>query len=361
MAEGGLKYTEQTLADDFLIGRYTGDHLKQRFQVYILAYRLHHTYIKCQNDHEIFAYSHRVVGWNQPPYKLSPDFSVTFRTNFGYGSVSYFATVLTYRDIEIVPFSKWITYRFVNQKELIKYSKWHSLDDESWYSAMSYVQQACNTFRRSETQFVKEYLTGECEKLISGLKGVLINSKFRFITSWYHFVERNEELTLSGDELLLFRAQKISGSLEFISSIKTLAHIIDIDSYIKQLETLNTQFLSTLITGIATLLAQLSILEKQLVPVLAIYEAIKEQRDRYVDELNAIRQSLADQGLSPELTADHFKLKFPEYSTFEKEFDYKQKQYFDLDANVVNKSRTLNDCITCRDIMNEYIADKNVG
>lgn len=358
LAYAGLKYDKQSLTDEFLIGRYTGRHLANRFETYILAFRLHHTYEKCRHDPEILAYSHRIVGWTQPPYNLSPDFSVTFRTNFGYGSASYFATILTYRDIDIIQFSKWISYRIVGQKELINCSKWHSLSDESWYSAMSYVQDACNIFRKSEAQFVKTYLTEECEKLITGLRTILINTKFRFITSLYHFVQRDEEVTLSGDELLVFRAEKISGSLGFISSITRLAHIIQIDNYIKQLENLNSQFLPVINTGIHKITAQLSAFEMQLVPAKAAYEDAKILQKGYDEERESIKKSLQEKGIPAELLMDHFSFLFPEYAAFKKEFDKRQQLYFDLDKAVHKKNRALMDCTICLDTINDYFASK---
>ena len=43
---------------------------------------------------------------------VTPNFSVEIKTNFGYGSVSYFYTKLKYKNIEITPFSEWVDYEF---------------------------------------------------------------------------------------------------------------------------------------------------------------------------------------------------------------------------------------------------------
>jgi len=224
---------------------------------------------------------------------------------------------------------------------------------------MLYVEQACNTFRRSESLFVNEYLKNECEKLVSGLRSTLSNTKFRFITSGYHFVERNEEVTLKDEELLVFRAQKISGSLNFISNIRDLAHVITIDRYIQQLESLNNQYLPTISSGIAKLQAQLETLEHQLVPIKSGYEVLKERRNDYEKERDSIRESLAEQGLPYGLTTDHFNLKYPEYPAFEKELEEKQQQYYDIDRAINIKNRALEDCEACQTTITNYFAHKN--
>lgn len=104
------------------------DELKLR----LTAYLLEKTYPKAQQDISkelIVAYSHRKTGWETVNFKAGNDFSFKFATNFGYGSSSYFFLLMTYKGIEIIPYSEWITYRFAGFAENIHYSEEFYVDN----------------------------------------------------------------------------------------------------------------------------------------------------------------------------------------------------------------------------------------
>jgi len=60
-----------------------------------LANSLEKAYKKCDRDDTILAFSHRRVGWSEKPYQIDENFSIEFKTNFGYGNSSYFYTKLS--------------------------------------------------------------------------------------------------------------------------------------------------------------------------------------------------------------------------------------------------------------------------
>jgi len=97
--------------------------LKKEFILWVSAYNIEKSYRKCFDDKQILTFSHRINGWSNPEYKLSQNFTVELKTNFGYGSASYFYIKLKYKNIEITPFSEWIDYEIAKFSEIVRYTK----------------------------------------------------------------------------------------------------------------------------------------------------------------------------------------------------------------------------------------------
>lgn len=112
----------------------------------LIAMRLEKSYKKCQKEETIIAFSHRKVGWSTPKYALDDNFSVEIKTNFGYGNSSYFYSKLRYKELDIIPFTDWVSYRFANIFEIIQYSKKHYLMNESWLESMQFIRSYLKTF-----------------------------------------------------------------------------------------------------------------------------------------------------------------------------------------------------------------------
>ena len=57
----------------------------------------------CTFNLDILTFSHREEGWSNPVYQLTPNFSVEIKTNFGFGSTSYFYTKHNLKGFLMVP------------------------------------------------------------------------------------------------------------------------------------------------------------------------------------------------------------------------------------------------------------------
>lgn len=161
------------------------EQLLRDLQKRLHAYYIEEAYNCCEKkrlDKSILAYSHRKVGFATPRYVLNSDFSIELKTNFGYGSVSYFYTRITYKGLSIVPFSDWVTYERAYLFEMIRYSAKYELKNENWYYALQYAEKACNLSIADEALFVKKYIIEECERMVMGLENFLVDDKFRFYT-----------------------------------------------------------------------------------------------------------------------------------------------------------------------------------
>lgn len=274
--------------------------LLNNFKLRLTAYLLEKTYPKAQQDINkglIVTYSHRKTGRNKVNFKAGNDFSFKFETNFGYGSSSYFFLLMTYKDIEIIPYSEWITYRFAGFAENIYYSEEFYIDNSSWLNAMEYTKEAYNLSITKPNDFISRYIIGECEKMVIGLEDILTNNSFEVI-------ERKNILVIAQNnskrkfeirdnrELLAYRGEKISGALTFINSIASFKDIATMKTFIFRIENCNRAILPTLKQEIAKLVIELLPLEKELeilTPIyeqaMAIYQEYQEKIAKYKEEI----------------------------------------------------------------------------
>jgi hypothetical protein len=317
---------------------YTKSHLLKLCKRRILAHSLENAYDTCSSNSEILAFSHRKVGWSQRPYKLDENFSIEFKTNFGYGRKSYFFTKLKYKEIDIVPISEWIFYRNAELYEIIEASAKHTLDNESWKQAMEYGEKACNLFLRNETEFVNQYLKQECEKLISGLSDIKLYSKFKLLKNENRFNPSFEEIQMAGSELIAFRGKKISGALYFIDNIKCLKTVFTVINYIKTIENFNKDIHPILVNEFKRILDLLPQLNTQLLTLQVSNEKLKEKDSDYDKNRSAIKELLQESeeyevknySDKREYLNAKFLEKYPEYNSFQRNLEHAKEKYYAL-------------------------------
>jgi hypothetical protein len=348
-----LKYEQQ------LINNYKTQ-LKNQYILWGEAYSMKQAYKTLLSDNnEIIAYSHRIGGWSNPVYDLTENFSLEIKTNFGYGKSSYFYLLSTFKNIPISPFSDWIYYRYADVFEIIQYSQSYPLSDEYWINAMEYSKEACNLSLTDEINFVQTYLIDECEKMVSGLEKIFVSKIMtfkQFGTNKLYEVEFNETHLI-----VLFRAEKISGALEFISKIKDYNELISISSFIKRIEKLNKDIKPTLEEEIKESSIKLSKLKEQIKESESELEKIKQKRailDKKWDERKEKMKSdgTFDSKIIPLIEERKkvnkaFHKKYPEYQNFKSEF-------YELTVkkrNLENETSDLNDYIIQITLYNDKI------
>jgi hypothetical protein len=186
----------------------------------IVPYLLDKAYKTFDNQKEILAFSHRRVGWSFPKFKLSNEFEVIFKSNFGYGTASYFYTNIRYKEIDILPYSDWIRYKYAEKSEIIRFTRKHLLNNESWRMTMEFTSDLFNLSKKNPNNFVNKWIINECVEMVDGLENLLNrNQKHEIINSFFF---KNMSTTLLGFELINFKGERISGALSFLEKIKEL-------------------------------------------------------------------------------------------------------------------------------------------
>lgn len=219
----------------------------------IINYFLNFEKLKERTD--ILVLSNRIGGWSNPKFQLSKDFSIEVKSNFGFGRASYFFLSIYYKNVNIAKFSDWIYYIFAKFYEVSRYTKkYHHIGEknkkiihyESWNEIIKLCNDIINLIENDLGAFIDIYIIQECKTLIDGLEYIIQNDTFDFFDI-YSEENLNElpdfkRVNLKGEELILFRTEKILGALDFITEINILSELTEMSKFISKIEEMNKKF-----------------------------------------------------------------------------------------------------------------------
>ena len=315
--------------------------------------------------HELITYSHRKIGWSTPVYNLNSSFSVEIKSNFGFGRVSYFYTRFKYKNVNVIPFSKWVEYEYADKFELIRYSSKHYPSNDEWIDAFLYARDACNLSLTDEPLFIQKYMIDECEKMVKGLEEFLIKNKFKFLNqknrntntryrrplSNYQDIETGlieriyTDSYKKGHGLIEFRGEKISGALDFIEEITTMKEVIEIEDFVKRIIKCNKAVKPILVKELKLINGELKTLIERFEVVEPKYNEAKTQKTKYLEGKEILREELIEKHGEPYKydfsnknsfstkypnlvpLQDLFHKKFPKYQSFMIQYDEIYKRY----------------------------------
>lgn len=298
---------------------------------FLNSYLIERGYEKFKQDQNNLIFSHRIVGWNEFEYKLNDKLSVNISTNFGYGSSSYFFITLKYGEIQIIPYSRFVLYRFVNVKQFIRHTREYNCNDYSWKLAIDFVRDASNDFvEKGDQSFITNYIVNECDNLISILPEYLRTNEFRLSETldgtFFGSKKEFNTIKLEGYDLNVFRGEKMSGALSFIDSLNELEQIIHSKVYVECIEKCAIEVLPELSlavlsipTDIESALNQISILKSKAKRLIEKNTSNIEKEQIYSKARAIIKQSFltADSNIKKiDNIENEFKGYFPEYKDF---------------------------------------------
>ena len=303
----------------------------------VLPATLEDYYYDLNKESSILAYSHRRVGWASPAFNLNDDIKVVYLTNFGYGGASYFFLQIYYKGIGILPYSQWVHYRKACASDIIRYTRRYHLDNQEWIKTMAFTADVYNSAVSDPESFVQKNILNEVEEMVSGLEKIQSATNYRAQESFFN----PSTIIITGDDMVRFKGEKISGALSFLDQLQTLAPITDkVGSYIKRI--MNCNF-----TVVAELEEAISGKKKYLKTILANIEKEQPKWDKLSsknDEYNKIRGEMFDAiGEEKEFKEKswstisderdkRFAKEHPEYAAFKAEYDAEHKVYYDLCA-----------------------------
>ena len=353
--------------------RYVRDE-RQRYYNRIAARNLPATlekmYYELGNDPTVLAYSHRRVGWASPDFMLNDDIKVVYLTNFGYGSASYFFLQIFYKGIGILPYSEWVHYRKASTYDIIRYTRRYHLANEEWKKTMQFTADVYNAAVSNPANFIQKNILNEVEEMVSGLETIQSTSSFKVQESFFN---PGNPITISGDELTLFKGEKISGALDFLDELQTLVPITDkVGSYIQRIMNCNHSIIKELVAAIAEKKPKLEELNKRLEELDSKWEELYARENRFYRMRELLRNVLRKE---PEYTdisnyemdkilAQKFEERHPEYKIYKAEYEeinsicYQLRSKRDSLQSFVDKLKSYLDKI--EDHKN-YMVEKNIA
>lgn len=322
--------------------------IKDKYILWSKAFAINKTYRLCHEDKSILTFSHRIDGWSNPVYQLTPNFSVEIKTNFGYGSVSYFYTKLKYKNIEITPFSEWIDYEFARFSEIIRYTQSYLLMNEYWLEAMEFSRDACNLSLTDEVKFVEKYVIEECEKMVSGLEDLFNKEHFTFKNR----DRREYSVDKKGHVLVEFRGEKISGSLDFISKILEFDKIAAIKTFIQRIEDCNRRIKPLLVEESKILKIKIENLTKDKNELRPKYDVVVKINNDYNSKRSKLKAEMILRGelntnlIDTQKLENVFISRFPDYAEFKEKYNGVTESYRILTEQIQNNTKVRDNIVS---------------
>ena len=294
-------------------------------------------FVKNKRNSKIMAFSHRRVGYNFPEFKLGNDFIVIFKTNFGYGMASYFFTNIRYKGIDILPYSDLIRYQFADISEIIRYTRHYPLLPSSWKYIMDFTAETYNHSISSPETFVEKWIMNECREMVAGLEDLLNKKMDSTYIIYPSFFNKNQQIKLSGIELINFKGERISGSLSFLEKISELKGISShVDGLTNRIMNCNLIVYSQLKMEINTLEKNIININHEIDKILPKWTLLNEVMRKYSiikDEFRKVeheKQPHLNYSATIFLVDKLLNAKYPEYKGKQKEFEFINKIYSDL-------------------------------
>lgn len=247
-----------------------------------IPYCLSEMYRECKQDPSIVAYSTRYIGWSKMNFDLNEDLSIAYYTNFGYGYANYFTANLKYKDIDILPYSMWVTYYNANITQILRYTRTYGIANGEWEKALKFGCEISNYLLDDPSGFANKWLVGEVKKMVEGLRSIFGNHNETIAVNMSNGSER---VLSTKEEIVLFKGEKMSGALSFLSKIKEIEKLnVSMDYYIESILNMNRKMVPELQDVINEYNIKISELKDRLEKLLIEKEPVEDYVYNHLDD-----------------------------------------------------------------------------
>ena len=194
---------------------------------------------KIRRENNVVAISHRKGGWKSYEWRYNDDITFQIMSNFGYGSASYLCSQFFYKGLKLTPFSHFIVYRYANYCDVMRYTYDYSLVYQKWETLMRDTLTFYNAVVDNQENEVFRWIRAQLSQIVDGLER-LCNC---YTTYWFKNPNGGASVGFSGDDLTVAKAEKISGSVEFLTNIETLPSQVSPEVYVGRLKAVLDKYL----------------------------------------------------------------------------------------------------------------------
>ena len=273
---------------------------------YIYSHDYNEAYSNIKESKSIISFSNESHGRFSYEHDVNDDLNVRISTNFCYGSASNFRVIITYKGIELLPYSIWVKYYYAGFSEVLHCTRSYRVLRSNWDVCMDFVIKFVNSAIDNPERFVKDVVMNEVQGMISGLREIYSLGKdylnhlmelepteetdYVGIRNIRHCntIDKKYYSVYPSEMYLVYRIGKISGALRFLENLKQLSTICeDVNSYIDELISMNisiypelTEAIPPIITDVKNLERKLKNEEKQLKWLENRYEYLDNKLER---------------------------------------------------------------------------------
>lgn len=213
--------------------------------------------------------------------------SVRVETNFCYGSSTYFSVVVTYKGIELLPYSVWVHYYYARFVHLLKYTRSYIRERNSWHMCMDFLKTFINSAIDNPENFIHNEVMREVDGLIEGLQRIFSLSQEDFekeikvkerpgderyigiLSARYANESDENEYAITAHEVsMIYRMEKVSGALRFLDSLRKIKEIYsEVSDAIDKIIAMNQQIYPEVESAIPPVENEIKILKEELAPL----------------------------------------------------------------------------------------------
>lgn len=272
-------------------------------QRYIFATNYYNTEYLIRNNRKYVMWSTENIGWTQYDYSINEDISCFVRTNFCFGSVSYFFVNLMYKGIELLPYSAIVTYYYANMIEFVRYTRKFWVRRESWYVALNFVVDIANKAIENEKEFIEEWIPKEIEQMMGGLRDIDKDAHgFMQKIIKYNREESPVFRNISANEIeiykvhpqemeIAFKAEKITGALFLLEKLTKLKKIYPrVVQVMKEIKEMNKRILPVINDCIDKIEREIKPLQKEIDDYQKEIDGLEDEYAENFKEVEAIRE-----------------------------------------------------------------------
>lgn len=337
--------------------------LRQGFN-YVPFIRAHNYKIKLReicNETDVRMFSTAQIGWKNFEYRVNDDIVIYIKTNFGYGSASYFFCNLSYKDINILPYSWTVKYYYVEMEDFMRYTRRYLPERESWSEVFDFTVLTANMAKFEPEKFVKEWIVNEVEEMMSGMR-LYMSRTNEALQEFFDLKEKTSSIelkTVAGytfknvirnindndkveykvlpqEKVMAFKAEKITGCLILLDNLRKLSEISSVvNPYIVEIEEMNIRLQPEIEKHIDGIFADIKQLNKNLDEVVNVLTPLKTQWNNHNNNIILLWKEINEK------REDNNKIDLKEAEAI---YEAEHPDYFDL-KNLITELTKKKECL----------------
>lgn len=271
---------------------------------------------------------------------INEDLKILTRTNFCYGSSSYFQIIVKYKDIELLPYGEWVKYYYAGYNSIMRFTRSFFCIRDSWTYALDFIVAFVNKAIKNPDEFVREDILSEVNTLMVGLEEIFQMNEDEFgtrldvkhidddddryigISSARHANERERQrYKIKKKECaMVYKMEKISGAIYFLNNLKRISMIIpEVENSINRIIELNKNIYPDVVAAIPPVNIEITNLTCELQKIERLYKQKYKQLEYYNKRLDNIKKRHIVTGRTFQEIEQDFKQKNPQYEILAQE------------------------------------------
>lgn len=329
------------------------------FVSYVYAYDYHRTLLDNKIDGSYYLYSNDIHGRFEYTKQINDDLKIKTKTNFCYGIASYFHLTVTYKGIDLLPYSAWVKYYYARYNELLRFTRHYLPVRNCWDYCIAFIEGFLNKAISEPDRFIKEDVMTEVNGLMQGLESIfsLVDSDFEKALKVNHIADDDERYigissarhandqdrvyyqVSPAECAMVYRMEKISGALHFLNSLRQFSELYgEINDAIERILEMNRQIYPNVVSAIPPVSVEISKLKTELHPLVAEADMKQKRFDKLQQKLDT-RYERAKDNVSYMDIKTAFIKSYPSYMVLAEELNVLNRTIHELQQKLATRKQ----------------------